>query len=232
MVDDAHDRFGSDSGPTRPPFDSMANLRALGDIQRRGLEAANLVIGRLMGQVEAGGPLFGAQPPGAAADGDAPRPAPDLNDLVAAYASLMSSFLGTLMGAMTTPGASAGSTPGRAANGSSSVVWADPLTLPPTAAGGRSESELWLHNRSGAAVTDVRVHCGDLRRHDGWAIASSTIDFEPVHLDELPDLTSRGIRAVVDVPADTPPGIYRGTVLAANLPSLWLVVELDVVAAS
>lgn len=89
---------------------------------------------------------------------------------------------------------------------------------------------MWLHNRSGAAVADVRVHCGDLRRHDGWAIPTSAIRFEPDCLEELSDLTSRGIRVAVDVPTDTQPGTYRGTVLAANLPDLWLVVELEVVA--
>ena len=204
----------------------MANLRALGDIQRRGLEAANLVIRRLMDQVDNRGPLFGAEPPGPGTDGDAARPAPDVTDLITPYASLMSGFLGALTGAMASPEAS----PGRAGPASPSVVWADPLALPPVALGGRSEGELWLHNRSGAAVPDVRVHCGDLRRHDGWALPSSTVCFDPGHLDELPDLTSRGIRAVVDVPADARPGIYRGTVLAANLPDLWLVLELEVAA--
>ena len=204
----------------------MANLRALGDIQRRGLEAANLVISRLIGQVDGGGPLFGAEPPGADRNGSGRGATPDLAGLMAPYAALMSSFLGALGGAMTPPGPAPASTgPTR------SDVWADPLKLVPTSPGGRAEGELWLHNRSGTATRDVRVHCGDLRRHDGWALAGSTTCFDPVHLDELPDLTSRGIRVVVDVPDDTPPGIYRGTVLAANLPSLWLVLELEVVAA-
>ncbi|MBK6309180.1 MAG: hypothetical protein IPH81_00830 [Candidatus Microthrix sp.] len=203
----------------------MANLRALGDIQRRGLEAANLVIGRLIGQVGDGGPLFGAEPPTGAGDRHPPG-APDLAAMTASYAALMSSFLGALGGAGGAPGPSnGGSAPQR------SDVWADPLRLPPTPPGGRAEGELWLHNRSGAAAREIRVHCGDLRRHDGWTLAASTTNFEPDHLDELPDLASRGIRAVVDVPDDTPPGTYRGFVLAANLPSVWLVVELEVVPA-
>ena len=69
MVDVDDERSGPDqpsgadqpSGP--PPFDSMANLRALGDIQRRGLEAANLVVTRVISQVERSGPIFGAEPP-------------------------------------------------------------------------------------------------------------------------------------------------------------------------
>lgn len=76
----------------------MANLRALGDIQRRGLEAANLVIGRLIGQVGDGGPLFGAEPPTGAGDRHPPG-APDLAAMTASYAALMSSFLGALGGA-------------------------------------------------------------------------------------------------------------------------------------
>jgi hypothetical protein len=204
----------------------MANLRALGDIQRRGLEAANLVIGRLLEQVDHGGPLFGAEAPAARADGEPSPNAGDMPDLFGQYASLMSSYVNTFLGGPARPGASAGAGPPAPPSG----LGADPLALPRAAPGGRSEGELWLHNRSGAAVIDVRVHCSDLRRHDGWAIASSAVRFEPDHLDELPDLTSRGIRVTADVPDDTPLGTYRGTVLAANLPELWLVVALEVVA--
>lgn len=200
----------------------MANMRALGDIQRRGLEAANLVIGRLIGQVERGGPLLGAEPPRTESGGTSGA-APDVADLVAQYSSMVSSWLVPFVGNGAPAAPGAGTT-------ASSVVWVDPLTLPPSAPGGTSQGEMWLHNRSGASVSDVRVHCGDLRRHDGWAIAGAHVTFAPPQLDELPDLTSRGLRTVVDVPPDAPPGTYRGTVLAANLPEVWLGIELEVVA--
>jgi hypothetical protein len=203
----------------------MASLRALGDIQRRGLEAANLVVARLISPVDRRGPLFGAEPPAdgpsSRTNGDAPSGPPEVGELVDLYTSLLSSFMTSLLGAGPAPA-------GGSDRAAPSTVSADPLSLPPARPGGRSESELWLHNRSGAPVADVRVHCGDLRRHDGHAMPSSVVSFDPGRLDELPDLTSRGIRVAVEVPEGAAPGTYRGTVLAANLPDLWLVLEVEV----
>ena len=244
MVDADDERTGPDQPSGPPPFDSMANLRALGDIQRRGLEAANLVVTRVISQVERSGPIFGAEPPprstddlaGSTSDGSTPDDA--LSDLFGQYTALTSSLLGAILGGRTGPGtASESRRSNDAARGSG--VTAEPhagasdgspetLTLSPTEPGGRAVGELWLHNRSGSATSDVRLHNGDLRRHDGCAIAATTVRFEPEHLPELPDLTSRGVRVTVDVPSDTPAGRFRGIVLAANLPDLWLVVELEV----
>jgi hypothetical protein len=209
-------------GPTPPPFDSLANLRALGDIQRRGLEAANQVVGRLVDQVDRSGPLFGAEPTsGAASSGENP---------MTQYAELMSSFISTVLGAAPPGwGVPTGAAPSRpSAPAADGTVVADPLVVAPVPAGDRAHGELWLHNRSGAAIVEVRPHSGDLRRHDGWAVAAEHVTFEPDHIDELPDLTSRGVRVSIDVPEDTPAGVYRGTVLAANLPDVWLVLELTV----
>lgn len=262
MLDDDHDRVDPESATAPPPFDSMANLRALGDIQRRGLEAANLVVSRVISQVERSGPIFGAEPPPRSAGNDSAAPghaatdhtnsdhtdsdhsatSGDFSDLVGQYTALTSSLLGAVLGGQLIPGAPADArAPTTPSNGSSVTAVPSPsegfdgaaatLTLTPTTPGGRSEGELWLHNRSGAATTDVRLHIGDLRRHDGCAIAAAAVRFEPDHLPELPDLTSRGIRVSADVPTDAPPGTFRGIVLAANLPDLWLVVELDVLRA-
>lgn len=203
----------------------MANLRALGDIQRRGLEAANLVVSRLISQVDEGGPLFGAEPPGERGDADRAGPGIGFPELFGQYASMMYAFVDALLGGQRPTKAPDN---GASANGSS-ALHADPLVLSRASPGGRSEGELWLHNRSGAGVADVRVHCADLRRHDGAAIPSAAVAFDPQHLQELPDLTSRGVRVTVDVPADIGPGTYRGTVLAANLPDVWIVAELEVV---
>ena len=244
MVDVDDERSGPDQPSGPPPFDAMANLRALGDIQRRGLEAANLVVTRVISQVERSGPIFGAEPPPrstddlAGATGDRSTPDDALSDLFGQYTALTSSLLGALLGGRRSPGAP---NDPRRSNGaaSGSAVTAEPhtgasggspetLTLSSTEPGGRAVGELWLHNRSGSATSDVRLHNGDLRRHDGCAITATTVRFDPEHLTELPDLTSRGVRVSVDVPADTPPGRFRGIILAANLPDLWLVVELEV----
>jgi len=204
----------------------MANIRALGDIQRRGIEAANIVVGRLIAQIDRGGPLFGAEPPVAPTDGDHPGRPPVGSDLMNQYMTLMSSFFGSLFGLP----AAQGNPPNGVDWSSAHGVRADPVTLSPSPPGRCAEGELWLHNRSGSPVADVRLHCGDLRRHDGAAVSATALRFDPAHVEELPDLTSRGIRVSVDIPDDTPPGRYRGTLLAANLPDLWLPIELEVVA--
>jgi hypothetical protein len=224
MVDGPDERVGSFASDP-PPFDSMANIRALGDIQRRGLEAANVIAGRLIEQIDRGGPLFGAEPSVTRANGDQPLGTRAGMDLMNQYFSLMSSFFGALFGAPTGRDNSF-----RSVDTPTSSVAADPVTLSPTPAGSRAEGELWLHNRSGSPVADVRVHSGDLRRHDGAAVPASVLRFDPELVEELPDLTSRGIRVTVDVPEGTPPGRYWGTLLAANLPDLWLPIELDVLA--
>ena len=241
MEDDAggHEQDGApgangDGSSIPPPFDSLANLRALGDIQRRGLEAANQVVGRLIDRVDRSGPLFGAEPapdPSGTAAGAGPYN-PLSQEAMAQYAEMMSSFMATVVGAAGSGGF--GGTPSSAPTASApadGAVVVDPLVMAPAAPGAAARGELWLHNRSGAAVRDVRLHLGDLRRHDGWAIEAAAVTFEPAAIEELPDLTSRGVRVSVDVPADAPPGVYRGTVMASNLPDVWLVLELAVVAA-
>ena len=93
-------RPGTGPARTPPPFDSLANLRALGDIQRRGLEAANQVVGRLIDRVDRQGPLFGAEPSAATRTGaeraDERGCNPLTQDAMASTRELMSSFVSAL----------------------------------------------------------------------------------------------------------------------------------------
>jgi hypothetical protein len=187
-------------------------------VQRRGLEAANQVIGRLVEQTERSAPLFGAEPPGSGSS-ESGRP----TDPFAQFADLMRSAMGAMFDAVS-GGGSASASPAAAPEGIST----DALSLDPVEPGDSSSGELWLHNRSGADVEGVRLHCGDLRTHDGWAIPADNVTFAPDGEFDLPDRTSRGIGVSVAVGVETVPGVYRGTVLAANLPDVWLPVELVV----
>lgn len=216
MDGEAHDER---AGPGRagPRFDTMANLRALGEVQRRGLEAANDVIERLLDQMDRTGPQFGAESPASTRNPFDPTE----------MAGQFTAFMNALLGGMVQPNGN-GRAPGQDAQTPSSGITADPLTIDPVPSGGTAHGELWLHNRSGVAVADVRLHCGDLRAHDGWAISSDHIAFDPPHLDELPDRTSRGISIEIAVPEDAPPETYRGVVLASNMPGVWLPVEFTV----
>jgi hypothetical protein len=206
-----------------PPFDTVANLRALGEVQRRGLEAANAVIGRLVERTDAATPGFSMPDFGAPPATDDPGDRGAGTDPLTQWVDLFQSGMTAMFEAMT----------GRSTNGSSMAdrpdgVSTDPVTLPEVRAGDTAAGEIWLHNRSGSPVAAVRLHCGDLRTHDGWAVAADRVAFDPDEIDELPDRSSRGIDVSVAVPVDTPAGTYRGTILAANLPEVWLPVELVV----
>jgi hypothetical protein len=86
---------------------------------------------------------------------------------------------------------------------------------------------VWLHNGSGAAYSDVGLHCGDLRASDRTVLPAASVRFDPSVVD-LPARSSRGV--VVSVDADVPSGTYRGVVLAAGVPDAWLPIEVVVAA--
>lgn len=197
---------GRERSGSQPPFDSLAGLRALGEVQRRGLEAANQVVSRLVAQP-------GADP--------GPQGAANGADPVAQFVAMTEAWMNALSSMI----------PGDSPNGSAAApegIAADPLVMPHITAGTCGTGEFWLHNNSGASVSDVRLHCGDLRSHSGWALQADNVSFEPAEIRELPDRSSRGITLAVDVPTGTPPDVYRGSLLASNLPEVWLPIEVRV----
>jgi hypothetical protein len=94
---------------------------------------------------------------------------------------------------------------------------------------GRSASaELWLHNGTSKPMIGLRLHSGDLRSHDGTTLPASGIRFDPPSLDELPARTSRGVLVLADVADEVPGGVYRGIVLVAGAPEVWLPIVVTV----
>jgi hypothetical protein len=94
---------------------------------------------------------------------------------------------------------------------------------------GRSASaEVWLHNGTSRPMIGLRLHSGDLRSHDGTTLPASGIRFDPPSLDELPARTSRGVQVLADVADEVPGGVYRGIVLAAGAPEVWLPIVVTV----
>ena len=188
------------------------------------------MVGRLIDRVDRSGPLFGAEPTGDG-NGNGTSGAPDP---MSQYAELMSSFVSALFGGAPPPwraGAGAGATSPSGSPRDGAVV-ADPLVIEPVPPGGRA--------RRGAVAAQPQRRGGRRRAPALLATSGVTtvgrsrprpIAFQPDAIDELPDLTSRGVRVAVDVPDDAPAGTYRGTVLASNLPDVWLVLELTVEAA-
>ena len=148
----------------------MANLRALGEVQRRGLEAANQVIGRLVEQTERSAPLFGAEPPGGRFVRGGPLGRP-VRAVRRPHALGRGGDVRRRVGRCGRPRRAP--RPRRKASRptrSASIRWSP---------GASASGELWLHNRSGADVGGVRLHCGDLRTHDGWAIPADHVTFAP-----------------------------------------------------
>lgn len=215
-----------DNGSEPPPFDSLAGLRALGEVQRRGLEAANQVVSRLVQRPGAdAGPLFGAET--GSADGSsagAGAGSGEPGDPVAQFAAMAETWMAAVSEVFSGASAGPSTRPAAAPEG----IAVDPLVMPVIAPGTSGAGEFWLHNNSGEAVREVRLHCGDLRSHCGGAIGADRIRFDPPEMAELPDRSSRGITLSIDVPHGTRADVYRGAVLASNLPEVWLPVEVRV----
>jgi len=105
----------------------------------------------------------------------------------------------------------------------------DPLAQAAGERGGRRGSaEIWLHNGTGAPIGGLRLHCGDLRAHDGATVPTAAIRFDPPSLDELPARSSRGVVVETRVDGDVAPGTYRGVILVAGAPEVWLPIDVTV----
>jgi hypothetical protein len=102
----------------------------------------------------------------------------------------------------------------------SAGVWQGP--------GRTGSAEVWLHNGTGEPRTGLRLHCGDLRAHDGSTLPASVLRFDPASLDELPARSSRGVVVVAEVADGVPGGAYRGVLLVAGAPDVWLPIVVTV----
>jgi hypothetical protein len=188
-----------------------ANLRALGEVQRRGLLAAGDLVERLVAAVDGDGE--GRHGP----DADE-RQQGDLEGVVDLWADLVKRSLRAL-----TP------VPG---DGHPSTTTLD-ITDPSTAgtlrlAAEHAGAEVWLHNGTAEDLGRLALHHGELRSHDGTALAAA-LRFDPAELDSLPARSSRGVVATVELlDATAPPGTYRGVVQVEGLPDAWLPVEVVV----
>jgi hypothetical protein len=237
-VGDGHDHGGGRRAG--PALDDLPGARALVDVERRSLLAANELVDRLVRSVDgdrddhAGAATDGRAPSGrdgAAAAGTRLGPADDLMRLWLQLVRVGLDALGHLL-----PHDGAGE---RAAGPHVATVDTDGTAtgavrisvtpVEPSAADGanRPGAEVWLHNGSRFPVSGVALHCGDLRAADGAVLPAASVRFDPPVVD-LPARSSRGVDVSVD--ADLPAGTYRGVVLAAGIPDAWLPVEVVVAA--
>lgn len=236
MDDRQHSR--SDRRPASR-LDPATGIQALVDVQRRGLHAANELVDRLVRSVDGERDDVGDADPydtsagsgasrrDASAAPFAPGPTDDLVRLWVEVVRLGLETFGQFLmpGGPGRPGGGAGAAALDVATAASTGVVR--VVMPPAPSSGantdRAGAEVWLHNGSADAYSEVALHCGDLRASDGTVLPAASVRFDPSVMD-LPARSSRGV--IVSVGADTPPGTYRGVVLAAGVPDAWLPIEV------
>jgi hypothetical protein len=210
--------------PWASVFDTASNLRALGEIQRRGVRAAGEVVDRLVRSVD--GDPTSTEAPGSF-DGetnDAGRA--DFNSLTDTWTSLLRGLAESFGELLQTPGADGEPALHFGQEASAGVVRLE------VSGAGPVRAEIWLHNRTEVAIAGVVLRGSDLLSGDGALISAGAIGFEPPGAVPMPARSSRGIDVVVDLPPDSIPGTYRGTLLVQDHPDVWLPVVLIVEARS
>jgi hypothetical protein len=243
--------------PERDPFDPLAALRAMGEVQRAGLEAAASVVERILELGRHGGRMpYSFHLPAQPVDG---------TDSNGAHAVTRADAEGEDADtAGTGPAAGAGAEGDRArevrrlrADSERLLEWwgewmrvlldaavdgaeagvaereaakreDQPLRLGPVKAGHSASSRAWVHILDGPPGPPARLSATALTAHDGGTIEAQAASFEPPMLDSFDLRSSHELGVTVAVPAGTRPGIYHGHVLAAGLPEVSLALRLEV----
>jgi hypothetical protein len=216
---------GQAAASSRPWFadalDPAENLRALADVHAFGRRAVEDLADRIQawGDAPAGSGTSDGAPDGtgtAVADvveqlrGDAALAGEGLARLAEHTVTLLGVLIDRLPG-------------GPRATGSGST-----LTPPHAAPGTTTAAVFWVHNSSAAVVPAVRPHCAPPRSHLGGELPPDAVTFDPPVLDPLPGRSSCGIEVRVQVPPDTVPGQYVTVLMAANVPDLYLSLQVTV----
>lgn len=211
---DMTDERASSGAPL--PFDAVANLRLLAEVQRRGVEAANLVIARLTERTNAPDSAGGRPGPSDQAD--------QMANLTDAFIDSVAAVATAMMPAVDPQRA--------AATADARHDAAAPEVLSAAGTAGESvEVELWLHNYTDELATGIELHSSELLHSGGERLSAGCVTARPSSPFDLTAKSSRSVQLCVDVPAGAPPGRYRGIVTAAHLADLWVVLQLEVQAA-
>jgi hypothetical protein len=201
----------------------------MAEAQRRGLEAAATVVERMLELGRQGArspfPLYLPREPAAGADGDgaagdagreARRLRADAERLFELFGESMRVVLDVAVDAA------------EAADGAGAEEAPGELLLGPVAAGEDATASAWLHVLDGPPASPARLHATALTAHDGAAIGPGAVSFAPALIDSFDLRASGEIQVTVAVPEATPPGTYRGHVLATGLPEVALPLRLEV----
>jgi hypothetical protein len=188
-------------------FDPTESLHALGEIQRRGFDAARALVDRFIAAIGDGH--------GETADGDPPSGDPPSGDALDAWVQLMGRSVEAFAGALRT----VASEP----DGVHVVVdrQADGAAL-------RGCTPVWVHNTTERELADLRPHCGELRSPSGTVLACE-VTFEPACVERLAAAAKRSVlMRVTGIDRAVPGGVYRGIVQIAGLADTVLAVDCEV----
>jgi hypothetical protein len=221
---------GHGDRPAAPTFGALAGVRALADVQRRGLRAAGELVDRLVSSVD--GDRDGDDDAAAPGQGPVGPSFGSVDELVRVWLELVRLGIDVIGQAATAQpprnhadGGAQGATVDVGSHRSRGSVCLEVRAGDPSSS--EPEVEVWLHNGTADAYRGIRLHCGDLRAHDGRTLPADAVRFEPPVVD-LPARSSRGVTVHATAADLAAAGTYHAMILAAGAPGVWLPLEVDV----
>jgi len=209
-------------------LDPAANVRALGDVQRRGLQAARELVDRAVSTIEHSGSSPATAPwSGARSTGTEQKP--PLADLMQAWLELAARVMAAVPAADAAPSGGPEPPEGWITLDVTGEGRPTPWRLRADASGRLLvPAELWLHNPSPNRVGPIRPSVGELRASVGTLLGPGCLRFDPSGAIDLPARSARGFAGTLSVEDPLEPGTYRGLVQVEGAPNLWVTLEIAV----
>ncbi len=104
----------------------------------------------------------------------------------------------------------------------------DELVLGPLRPGAGIRSSFWIHNTSATLTSDLTPMLTSLVRQEGRRLETSDLAFDPDEAGPVAAGASLEMTMHFEVPPDTPPGRYFGSLLVSGLPLVRLPVSVVV----
>jgi len=238
--------------PERDPFDPLAALRTMADVQRAGLEAAASVVERILevgrlGTRPQSSFHIPAQPvdrtegngaapldeghadhgvdagPGPDKEADRAREVRRLRADGERLLELWGEWMRVLLDAVVD-----GAEAGVAEQDDGLHADDQPLRLGPVKPGRPASGRAWVHVLDGPPGPPARLCATAFTAHDGATVEAQVATFEPPMLDSFDLQSSHEIVVTVALPEGTRPGAYHGHILASGMPEVSLAVCLEV----
>ncbi|WP_233213359.1 hypothetical protein [Mycobacterium hubeiense] len=210
--------------PWASVFDSAANMRALSAIQSEGFRAASALVDRFIrlasSGLQASEGVSSPEPLSRAERADL-FGATDIEPLIRSWWVMLGQLLlGAAPRAAETPTAVPAAFDVSAADARGRIML-------DVVAPGVATATVWLHNTGTTDMGRTRLRCSDLIAEHGGVVDAGHVAFDPADIP-VPGRSSRGVDISINVEPDVRPGVYRGILLTAGHPDLWLPVALTV----